>query len=54
MTWRYGDKYQGDWKNNKWDGRGIVLYADGSHYNAWLNGEHFGAKYYKGDCKNDK
>ena len=29
-TWPNGKKYEGEWKDGKKDGKGIILYEDGS------------------------
>ena len=31
--WEDGEYYIGEWKNNKWDGKGIYYYASGDVYN---------------------
>jgi hypothetical protein len=68
MTWKNGNKYQGDWKDNLQHGRGLMTYWDGSRYNGewrmgqrhgegemnWIDGERYGGTYYKGDWRNDK
>ena len=29
-TWPNGKKYEGEWKDGKKDGKGVILYEDGS------------------------
>ena len=29
-TWPNGKKYEGEWKDGKNDGKGVILYEDGS------------------------
>ena len=63
MTWKNGDRYEGDWKNDEKDGKGIYYSADGYKYVGefregqregkgiayWNNGDR-----YEGDFKNSK
>lgn len=39
--WAKGDRYEGDWKNDKRDGYGIQYNADGSVWfkGQWKNGD---------------
>ena len=38
--WSNGDKYEGDWKENLQNGKGIKTYASGAFYDGtWLNGK---------------
>ena len=30
LTFPWGDKYIGEWKDGKKDGKGVILYEDGS------------------------
>ncbi len=32
MKWLNGDQYDGDWKNDKRNGKGILTYANGDEY----------------------
>ena len=32
MTWADGDIYSGDWKNDKQDGQGTSIWANGNRY----------------------
>ena len=44
MTWANGDKYDGEWKNGKREGHGVMEYINGSTYNGkW-----------KDDCQNTR
>ena len=40
MYWKNGDRYEGDYKNDKREGKGIMYWNDGDKY--------------EGDWKNDK
>ena len=40
MCYNDGSRYEGDWKNDKKQGKGIIFYNNGSRY--------------EGDWKNDK
>jgi LysM repeat protein len=44
-TYKYsnGDKYKGEWKNNRCDGQGTLTYLDGSNYvGQWKNHQRHG------------
>ncbi|MCB8818319.1 cell wall-binding repeat-containing protein [Desulfosporosinus shakirovi] len=61
-TWANGDVYSGEWKNDKMNGRGVLVYSDGTEYSGtfvdnkregqgyikWFNNET-----YTGEWKND-
>ena len=50
MYWINGDKYEGDWKNDLKDGKGIIYWIDGGRYESdYKNGlyEGKGIYYYK-------
>lgn len=39
MKFTKGDVYEGEWKSDKMDGKGILLHLDGSSYEGlWENG----------------
>ena len=40
MYYKSGNRYKGDWKNGKREGKGIIFYHDGDRYET--------------DCKNGK
>ena len=41
MYWNDGDKYEGEWKKGKREGRGIYYYKNGSRYEGiWNNDEY--------------
>lgn len=43
MTYANGDKYVGEWKNDRFDGHGTYIYADGSQdVGEWKNGKNVG------------
>ena len=38
MYWNDGDKYEGEWKNNKREGKGIMFYTNGNKVEGiWKN-----------------
>lgn len=40
MLYFNGDQYKGEWKNNKKEGRGIMIYANGEKFEGkWENDE---------------
>ncbi len=40
MIYPNGDKYVGEWKDDKMDGRGTATFTDGTKYaGQWKNGE---------------
>ena len=62
-TWKNGDKYVGDWKNNKNHGKGTYIWKSGNKYEGdWVNDKKHGkgtyiwkdGTKYVGDWKNNK
>jgi len=37
MTWPAGERYEGTWKNDKFDGHGVLTRPDGSQYESKAN-----------------
>ena len=63
MYWNNGDRYEGDFKNDKPEGKGIVYYKNGDRYegdfkNGTSDGKgiyyHKNGDIYEGDYKNGK
>ena len=43
MDYQNGDKYDGDWKDNRIQGSGVFYFLDGSSYDGeWINGKRNG------------
>jgi hypothetical protein len=43
MVWENGDRYEGEWQNDKYHGEGLATTLDGYRYEGeWINGKEAG------------